>query len=59
MAHRCDERCHCPHHGTMMHYWPKGDDHACQDITCEYARGFNQVWLNNVFAEYYGVARGI
>ncbi len=37
--HVCDDRCTCPVHGTPLIYWPAGDDHACQDITCEYGHG--------------------
>jgi hypothetical protein len=37
--HRCDERCTCPVHGTDLIYWPAGDDHACQDVTCVHGHG--------------------
>ena len=38
-AHICDDGCACPRCGTPMYYWPFGDDHACQDYACPYARG--------------------
>lgn len=38
--HVCDEFCRCPVHRTPAIYWPQGDDHACQDVTCEYGHGF-------------------
>ena len=28
-------------HDTPLIYWPHGDDHACQDITCRYGHGMN------------------
>ena len=37
--HICDDHCTCPVHGTPLIYWPAGDDHACQDITCEFGHG--------------------
>lgn len=37
--HECDEHCACPVHGTPMIYWPAGDDHACQDVTCKHGHG--------------------
>lgn len=37
--HRRDRYCVCPEHRTPMIYWPMGDDHACQDVTCEYGHG--------------------
>lgn len=37
--HVCDERCVCPIHGTPLYYSRVGDDHACQDINCEYGHG--------------------
>ena len=40
--HRCDGSCACPVHGTPLIYWPAGDDHACQDITCEYGHGMRE-----------------
>ena len=40
-AHVCDDGCVCPIHGTPLIYWPHGDDHACQDITCRYGHGMN------------------
>lgn len=40
--HRCDEYCVCPVHRTPMIYWPQGDEHACQDVTCEYGHGFER-----------------
>lgn len=39
MPHACDDRCACPRHGTAMIYWPRGDDHACQDADCPYGHG--------------------
>ncbi len=38
-GHTCDERCVCPDHGTPMYYWPRGNDHACMEMTCRYAGG--------------------
>lgn len=37
--HACDDTCVCPVHGTPLIYAPAWDDHACQDITCEYGHG--------------------
>jgi hypothetical protein len=37
--HVCGIQCICPFHGTLMIYSPAWDDHACQDITCEYGHG--------------------
>ena len=37
--HVCDDACTCPVHRTPLIYWPAGDDHACQDITCRYGHG--------------------
>ena len=37
--HVCDDACICPVHRTPLIYWPAGDDHACQDITCRYGHG--------------------
>lgn len=39
LRHMCDDDCRCPVHRTPLIYHPAGDDHACQDITCEHARG--------------------
>jgi hypothetical protein len=39
MPHACTDECVCPRHGTPLYYWPFGDDHACQDYTCPFARG--------------------
>lgn len=36
-----EESCLCPVHDTPLWYWPKGDLHACQDPTCEYAQEFD------------------
>ena len=41
--HVCDDGCVCPRHGTPLHYWAFGDDHACLDLACPYARGIRQV----------------
>ncbi len=38
-AHTCDDACTCPVHGTALYYAPAADDHACQDVTCEYGHG--------------------
>jgi hypothetical protein len=38
-AHICNGHCTCPIHGTQLIYWPAGDDHACQDIMCQYGHG--------------------
>lgn len=43
--HRCSAACACPHHGTPMIYWPRGDDHACQDVNCEYGHGVKKMLL--------------
>jgi len=37
--HVCGIACICPVHGTPLIYWPAGDDHACQDVDCEYGHG--------------------
>lgn len=37
--HICDDQCASPVHGTPLIYSPARDDHACQDITCEYGHG--------------------
>jgi hypothetical protein len=43
--HVCGIQCICPFHGTLMIYSPAWDDHACQDITCEYGHGMApQTW---------------
>ena len=39
--HVCDDGCVCPVHGTPLIYWPHGDDHACQDVTCRYGHGMS------------------
>jgi hypothetical protein len=39
LLHKCDDACACPVHGTPLFYHPAGDDHACQDVTCEYGHG--------------------
>lgn len=43
VRHRCDGSCRCPVHSTPLIYWPAGDDHACQDVDCEYGSGFKPV----------------
>lgn len=35
----CDERCTCPVHGSPLLYWPARNDHACQDVNCQYGDG--------------------
>lgn len=35
----CDDHCVCPVHGTPLMYWPAGDEHACQDVNCQYGHG--------------------
>ena len=40
-SHVCDDGCVCPVHDTPLIYWPHGDDHACQDITCRYGHGMS------------------
>lgn len=37
--HICDDGCACPIHDTPLIYWPHGDEHACQDVTCEHGHG--------------------
>lgn len=37
--HTCSEKCVCPRHSTPMIYWPRGDEHACQDVDCLYGHG--------------------
>jgi hypothetical protein len=39
--HVCGVECMCPVHGTPLIYSPAQDDHACQDITCEYGHGMD------------------
>lgn len=46
--HICDEFCLCPHHEMAMHYSKSLDSHACPDMQCEYAHGFEAVWLEQV-----------
>jgi hypothetical protein len=38
-AHSCDDGCVCRIHGTSLIYSPAMDDHACQDVACEYGHG--------------------
>jgi len=40
--HVCGIQCICPVHRTPMFYSPAWDDHACQDITCEYGHGMRK-----------------
>lgn len=37
--HVCNDGCMCPVHRTPLIYSPASDDHACQDIACEYGHG--------------------
>jgi hypothetical protein len=37
--HQCNEACVCPVHGTDLIYSDATDDHACQDVSCEYGHG--------------------
>jgi hypothetical protein len=39
LPHTCADWCVCPVHGTPLIWWPAGQDHACQDVTCEYGHG--------------------
>jgi hypothetical protein len=48
LSHECDDDCACPVHGTLLLYWPAGDDHACQDPACEYAHGVNDVLMKHM-----------
>lgn len=43
--HHCSERCKCPNHGLMMYYHQKSKSHACQNIECEYARGYEDALI--------------
>jgi len=38
--HICNKFCRCPVHGSDMLYSPSEDLHACVDITCRYAHGY-------------------
>lgn len=49
--HTCDVDCVCPVHGTPLIYWPAGDDHACQDPTCEHAGGLGAGWRPPLFPD--------
>lgn len=41
-AHRCDEDCTCPEHGTQL-FWSRSQNlHACQDATCRFAHGLER-----------------
>ena len=44
--HACDEFCRCPVHRTPMIYAPSADEHACQDIDCEYGHGTYRALAN-------------
>lgn len=39
----CDDRCVCPLHRTPLIYWPAGEDHACQDVNCQFRHGMKAV----------------
>ena len=54
LRHECDETCVCPVHGTPLIYHPAGDDHACQDVTCEHGHG----GLNPVLAAFDRIGMG-
>ena len=56
-VHRCDEKCVCPYHSLPMYYAPGGKEHACQNIDCVYARGYEKR-LALEFADYYGLRYG-
>jgi hypothetical protein len=45
--HHCDGACVCPVHGTPLIYWPYGDMHACQDITCIHGHGLTSETLRD------------
>lgn len=53
-THRCDESCVCPVHGNQMYWWPKGQEHACQNITCRYARGFEVRYMADFIQREFG-----
>jgi hypothetical protein len=38
----------CSRH--LLIYWPAGDDHVCQEVSCEFGRGVNDVLLKRYFA---------
>lgn len=37
--HECDHLCVCPIHQTPLFYARSIDDHACQDVNCQYGHG--------------------
>jgi hypothetical protein len=39
VEHRCDDRCVCPSHDTLLLWNRHHDLHACQDPGCRYAHG--------------------
>lgn len=41
--HFCSLKCVCPIHGKEFFYSPREKLHACQDPTCEFAHGFENV----------------
>jgi hypothetical protein len=56
LPHTCDDWCVCPIHGTPLIWWPAGNDHACQDVTCEYGHGgIRYPLLAVLYRERYGV----
>lgn len=44
--HICTTECVCPVHNTQLLFNPDSGDHACRDIMCIYAHGFQK--LNRV-----------
>ena len=47
--HVCGDDCVCPIHGTPLIYSPAGDDHACQDVSCEHGGGMGPGWRPPMF----------
>lgn len=57
-VHKCGDKCICPYHMLMMYYAPDRNEHACQNIDCVYARGYERR-IAQEFADYYGIRSGI
>lgn len=53
-THRCDETCACPIHNTQMYYAPAHKEHACQNITCRYAHGFEVRYMADFIQREFG-----
>lgn len=49
LPHKCNENCKCPVHQLMMYYHAKSSSHACQNIECEYARGYEDALIKRSY----------